>query len=132
MQVYRWINEMPDENETDELVPAPSPAKRSGIGLRCVLLGLVLNALAAGLMSMLLCCAPGSAIRPMGHACYLFLFVAIGLFAGFPMSILAVFREKGSQKWLGVLGMLLNLAVFPAGCWTLRFLAYVMNLTLET
>lgn len=131
MQRFDCVNEMPDKDKTDESMLIPSLARRFGRGLQGVLLGLALNVVAAGMAMELLACTPGSAIRPMGLCCRQFLIAAAGLFVGFPISIVAVRQGKGPQRWLGILGVLLNLAVFPVGEVVMGYLTLAMNLTWE-
>ena len=67
----------------------------------------------------------------MGQACLILLFAGAGLVYGAPVSIIGICLGKGSQKWFGALGLLLNLAVFPLGFMMMEFVALLMNLTIE-
>ena len=51
----------------------------------------------------------------MGQAVLLILAGAIGLIVGVPVSIAGIFVGRGRQRWLGVLGVLLNVIIIPVG-----------------
>jgi hypothetical protein len=111
--------------------PGVHSPKRVSNALVGVKIGLLLNTCAVGLELTLFFSTPGSAIRPMGLACWSLVLAATSLLVGIPISIKGLFSERGWQRWLGISGVLLNLAIFPAGGITMRLVAAVMNLTFE-
>jgi hypothetical protein len=94
-------------------------------------LGLVLNALASGIWLDLLLVAPGTHVRPMAEACYALMFAAVGLLFGLPISVAGAFLGRGRKRWLSILGVLLNLAIFPVSAISLRIIAWVAGVALE-
>jgi hypothetical protein len=116
-----------DRSTTDESTVVHSP-KRVSNALVGVKIGLLLNALAVGLELTLFYCTPGSAIRPMGLTCWSFMLAATGLLVGVPLSIKGLFSGRGWQRWLGIPGVLLNLAIFPLAAITERVVGAAMNL----
>ncbi len=67
----------------------------------------------------------------MGLACWSFILAATGLLVGVPLSIKGLFSERGWQRWLGIPGLLLNLAIFPLAGITERLVGMAVNLTFE-
>ena len=95
-------------------------------------LGLVLNALASGIWLDLLFDAPGTPVRPMVEASYVFMFAAVGFFFGLPISVVAAFLERGWKRWLSILGALLNLAIFPISTMALRFIVWIGGVVIDS
>ena len=122
---------MSEGSNTDESTLVHRP-KRARIAVFSVALGLALNACSAGMMLTLLFYVPGSRVRPMGLAVWMFEFAGIGLFGGVPISIAGMAFGQGWQRWLGILGLLLNLAVFPVSAMAMSLVAWACGLTIST
>ena len=84
------------------------------------------------MLPMLFFATPGSGIRPMDQSVLIFLAGVIGLFVGVPASVAGMFLGRGRQRWLGVLGVMLNLIIFPIGVLAMELVAWAMGLTLES
>ena len=64
------------------------------------------------MLPMLFFATPGSGIRPMDQPVFNSLAGVIGLFVGVPASVAGMFLGRGRQRWLGVLGVMLNWSLF--------------------
>jgi hypothetical protein len=65
-------------------------------------------------------------------ALWLFHLAATGLVVGVPISIAGVFLDKHWKWQLGILGVLLNLAVFPVGIMAFQFVVWAWGLIIDT
>jgi len=68
----------------------------------------------------------------MIQAVWGFELAALGLFVGVPISIAGFFLGGRSHRWLGILGVLLNLAIFPVSMVAFEIMVLAMGLTINT
>jgi hypothetical protein len=68
----------------------------------------------------------------MGIAVWIFELAGVGLFVGVPVSIAGMVLDRGWQRWFGVLGALLNLAIFPVGVMAMDLAVRAFGLTIST
>ena len=82
-------------------------------------------------MLPLLTVPAGTAIRPMMLAVIICALALASLAVGVPLSVVGLSSNRGMHRLWGILGIVLNLAVFPVGSLLMSLIARVLGLTLE-
>jgi len=113
-------------------LPVPLQSNVSITAILGLGVGMAANCYAIYIMLSLLSVPRGTAIRPMGHAMVLCQLALGSFFLGVPLSAVGCVQSRGSHRIWGVLGILLNLGVFPVGVVLLRVVAHIAGFTLES
>ena len=101
---------------------------RSRLIDRGLLVGVVSNLGAIGVMLTLISTESGAAIRPMGHTMIAIMFAALGVLIGVPCCLIGACGVEGRRRATGFLGIVLNLTPFPLSVMTLATITLIMSL----
>jgi hypothetical protein len=119
-----------------EVASATPPVPlRSNISFSAMLglgVGIAANCYAIYTTFTLLRVPRGAEIRPMGLAMVLWQLALGSFLLGVPLSAVGCFQSRGWHRIWGILGILLNLAVFPIGVMLLQVVAHLAGFTLES
>ncbi len=113
--------------------PRTDGEKPTNVSVVGVVIGLICTAFPVSMTICGFCSAGrGAAVRPMFLLPAIFFWAAAGMLVGVPISIAGIFLDRGRKKWLGVFGVVLNLAIFPACMAAMETVIWAMGQTLDT